>query len=70
MSTRQNGPRAPPLEPFLAPDLREPSQMLRADFAAHAAIVQPSGTEGPQYLTDYSPQDKPWDRHRARLRRR
>jgi plasmid rolling circle replication initiator protein Rep len=40
--------------------------MLRADFAAHAVIEQvPTGPQGPQYLTDYSPQDKPWDRHRA-----
>jgi len=40
--------------------------MLRADFAATAAIVQvPAGNEGLRYLTDYSPKDAPWDIHRA-----
>jgi plasmid rolling circle replication initiator protein Rep len=39
--------------------------MLDPNFAAHAAIAQPSGHGGPRYLTDYSPQDKPWDVHRA-----
>ncbi len=39
--------------------------MLRADSAATAAIVQPAVPAVPQYLSDYSPQDKPWDTHRA-----
>jgi plasmid rolling circle replication initiator protein Rep len=40
--------------------------MLNPNFAATAAIAQvPAGHEAPQYLTDYSPGDKPWDVHRA-----
>jgi plasmid rolling circle replication initiator protein Rep len=41
--------------------------MLNQNFAAFAAITQAQaeGPEGPQYLTDYSPSDKPWDVHRA-----
>jgi plasmid rolling circle replication initiator protein Rep len=41
--------------------------MLNQNFAAFAAITQAQaeGLEGPQYLTDYSPSDKPWDIHRA-----
>jgi len=38
--------------------------MLRADSAATAAIEQAHGGQ-PQYLTDYSPKDAPWDVHRA-----
>jgi len=41
--------------------------MLHSDFAAHAAIAQPSTSihGGPRYLTDYSPGHRPWDVHRA-----
>jgi plasmid rolling circle replication initiator protein Rep len=41
--------------------------MLDPNSAAVAAIAQvPSvTTETNRYLTDYSPQDKPWDKHRA-----
>jgi plasmid rolling circle replication initiator protein Rep len=40
--------------------------MLDPHFAARADIVQvPAVPAGPQYLSDYSPQDKPWDTHRA-----
>jgi len=35
-----------------------------ADFDTAAAPVQ-VGADQPRYLTDYSPQDKPWDTHRA-----
>jgi len=34
------------------------------DFGTAAAPVQ-VGADQPRYLTDYSPQDKPWDIHRA-----
>ena len=34
------------------------------DFCTAAAPVQVGG-DRPRYLTDYSPQDKPWDTHRA-----
>ena len=34
------------------------------DFDTAAAPVQ-VGADQPRYLTDYSPQDKPWDTHRA-----
>jgi plasmid rolling circle replication initiator protein Rep len=37
--------------------------MLETDSAAIAAITQAG--EHPHFLTDYSPQDKPWDVHRA-----
>jgi len=43
--------------------------MLDPDFAAQAAIAQPEAPEGPRYLTDYSPGDKPWDVHRAQAQR-
>jgi len=40
--------------------------MLDPHFAAVAAFTQPpEAFEGLQYLTDYSPGDKPWDVHRA-----
>jgi hypothetical protein len=38
--------------------------MLDADFGTTAGAVQ-VGADQPRYLTDYSPQDKPWDTHRA-----
>ena len=38
--------------------------MLDADFGTAAAPVQ-VGADQPRYLTDYSPQDKPWDVHRG-----
>jgi plasmid rolling circle replication initiator protein Rep len=38
--------------------------MLDADFGTAAAPVQ-VGADQPRYLTDYSPQDRPWDVHRA-----
>ena len=38
--------------------------MLDADFGTAAARLQ-VGANQPRYLTDYSPQDKPWDTHRA-----
>ena len=38
--------------------------MLDTDSATAAAPVQ-VGANQPRYLTDYSPQDKPWDTHRA-----
>ena len=40
--------------------------MLDQHSAAIAAFTQPpEASEGLQYLTDYSPSDKPWDTHRA-----
>jgi plasmid rolling circle replication initiator protein Rep len=38
--------------------------MLDTDFGTAAAPVQVVG-DRPRYLTDYSPQDKPWDVHRG-----
>jgi len=38
------------------------------DFGTAAAPVQ-VGADQPRYLTDYSPQDKPWDVHRAQTQR-
>jgi len=38
--------------------------MLDADFGTAAGAVQ-VGADQPRYLVDYSPQDKPWDTHRA-----
>ncbi len=43
--------------------------MLDPNYAAVAAIAQPAPSEGLRYLTDYSPQDKPWDTHRAQAQR-
>jgi plasmid rolling circle replication initiator protein Rep len=43
--------------------------MLDPNFAAVAAIAQPAAPEGPRYLTDFSPGDKPWDVHRAQAQR-
>jgi plasmid rolling circle replication initiator protein Rep len=37
--------------------------MLEPNFAAQAALTQTG--DQPQYLSDYSPQDKPWDKHRG-----
>jgi len=38
------------------------------DFGTAAAPAQ-AGENQPRYLTDYSPQDKPWDVHRAQTQR-
>ena len=37
--------------------------MLTSTLAATAALTQ--AADQPQFLTDYSPRDKPWDVHRA-----
>ncbi len=54
---------------FWHPTCAHRCRMLDLYSAARAAIAQLEVPEGPRYLTDYSPGDKPWDTHRAQAQR-